>query len=657
MLRQAVNDTATALNENAAPSYDNIDNALIDPVGQDLLDKKVYVETHDVETQTNGMTCQTTTEPDSDLGLGSQEGILEATVAFPKDNHSFPVDSLALTPYRASQHNDPHLEQLTVDQRQQDVLLEDHTDVLEEINQENIRLKLQRDDLLAQRIALENDLSASFMDKFELESQLSSAKRTIDKGRARYKAVEDEWKQNHAKLQNMTRVFEANTENAKYVEMLAQQKILEDKNEWLFGELQMRADDNRLFVRQREAMEQASDYKLVCAMTSEIQMLRQRLSVVQDQLTDSVKAKNRLADELQKERLKHQATRNAFGIETKIGPSPYNVQQTMYAGGSAPHKPSKFTSTAATPFQASRPKAGATSQFSPELKSESTFGADPFFEPHSSNSNIPQQYSKRSRSKFSFGDNSVPKSASTAAGTTNGATSRTDFNFTFGGPIDHHSSLSAQGMTTEYNAPKDSTRPFSIAVGSPVFANSEQKTGADGSNSTTKLSTDVTDNVDLLEGLKPKMTVESKDPFNFGKSVDLDANKKTQNTRRKPKASDFFDEDSSDAEAKLGSMGEMAAEKVNEETVPIFSAGADVAQHVQIGGDANYNTTAEGTVQTSKKNKTMAFEQGRNTQSHTPTSDSKSKNKGKTSKRAHLRKVAKERKRAAVGEADWSETS
>lgn len=653
MLRQAVNDTATALNENAAPSYDTIDNTLIDPAGQDLLDKKVYVETHDVGTQTNGMTCQTTTEPDPDLGLGSQEGILGAFVALPEDNHSFPVDSLALTHYRGSQHSDPDLEQLTVDQGQQDVLPRDHTNVPEEINQENIRLKLQRDDLLAQRIALENDLSTSFMDKFDLESRLSSANRTIDKGKAAYKSLEDEWKQDHTKLQTITRLFEAKSENEKHVEMLGQQKLLEDENAWLFDQLQMKTEDNRFFACQREAVVQSTSHELTCAMTSQIEMLRQRLSTVQAQLTDSVKAKNRLADELQQERLKHQATRNAFELETKMGPSPYNVQQTTYAGGSAPHKPSKFSSTFPTVSQASLPQAGATPQFSAEEKS--IFGADPFLEPCSASSNITQQYGARSKSKFSFGVNTVSESAFTAPKTTTGPTPRTDFNFTFGGPTNHHNSLSAPGITTESDLPKDSTRPFNKAVGSAIFGDPEQTTTTNGSYIASKLPAKATGSVDQLDGLGPRMTTDNKIPYNFGKSADVHVNKKTRKTRRKPAASDFFDEDPVETEVETNTMDVVAAETISEESAPTAFAGVDVPQQPHTTGDAHHKTTAEGTVQTSKKPKTMESEQG--TPPLPPTAKQPLKNKAKTSKRAHSRKVAKERKRAAIGEADWSETS
>lgn len=49
-------------------------------------------------------------------------------------------------------------------------------------------------------------------------------------------------------------------------------------------------------------------------------------------------------------------------------------------------------------------------------------------------------------------------------------------------------------------------------------------------------------------------SAEKKVPFNFTKSVDLDAKHKTQDARRKPVASDFFDEDSSEAEVETNTM-------------------------------------------------------------------------------------------------------
>ena len=598
-----MDDTATAMHENVAPSYDTMDHTLIDPLGQDLPVQQVHVETHYVGTRTNGTNRQTTTESDPDLRFDSEGEINEAYVALSEDNHSSQVDSLALTIYRPSQHNEVDLQQPTTDEGLQDVLSGYQPNVLQEINEENIRLRLQRDDLLTQRIALENDLSTSFMDKFDLESRLSSANRTIDKGRAYYKTLEDEWKRDHAKLQDMTRLFEANTENERCVEMLGQQKLLEEENAWLFGQLQMKAEDNRLFVRQREAVVQASEYDRACAMTSEIRTLRQRLSTVQAQLADSDKAKKRLAGELQQERLKHRATIDAFELKTKMGSTPYNVQQTAYTGVSAPHKPSKFTSTYPTAFQAPVPKAGTPPQFSLERKSESIFGADPFLERCPTTTNIPQQYGARSKSKFSFGDNTVPESASTATETTNGATSRIDFNFTFGGTIDHHGSLSAQGMTTESDLPRDSTYPNNIAIGSAFSSNPEQTTSAGGSDSASKLSAKVTDNVNLLEGLETEMTAENKSPYNLTKSADLNANKKTQNARRKPVASDFFDEDPVKPEVKTNTMDVLAAEQNSEERVPIFSAGHDVAQQTHIGGQPNYSAIAQGSIQTSKDNK------------------------------------------------------
>ena len=45
-------------------------------------------------------------------------------------------------------------------------------------------LRLQRDDLLAQRAAPEDDLSTSFVQKFDLENKLSSARAMIKKEKA-----------------------------------------------------------------------------------------------------------------------------------------------------------------------------------------------------------------------------------------------------------------------------------------------------------------------------------------------------------------------------------------------------------------------------------------------------------------------------------------
>ena len=274
-IRQAVGETAATLNENAAPSYGTIDITLIDSAGQGLSDQQVHVETHDIGTQTNGTDRRRPLESEPDLRLGRRGEGNEANAILPEDNHGSQVDSLALTLFRPSQHND-----LELDQGPQDVLLGDHTNVLEEINQENIRLRLQRDDLLGHCTVLESDLSTSFMEKRDLANRLSSAERTIEKGREYYERSEAEWKQDHAKLQDMTRLFEANTGNERYVEMLRQQNLLEEENTWLFGQLQMKTEDNRFFACQREAVVRASSYDRVCAMTSEIEMLRQRLSTV-----------------------------------------------------------------------------------------------------------------------------------------------------------------------------------------------------------------------------------------------------------------------------------------------------------------------------------------------------------------------------------------
>lgn len=671
-------------------------------------DQQVHVETHDVGTQTFGTDRRKALESEPDLRLGSRGENNEANATLPEDNHGSQVDSLALTLFRPSQHNDLELEQLTADQGPQDILLGDHTNVLEEINQENIRLRLQRDDLLGQCTVLESDLSASFMEKMDLANRLSSAERTIEKGRAYYERSEAEWKRDHAKLQDMTRLFEANAENERFVEMLGQQNLLEETNAWLFGQLQMKTEDNRFFACQREAVVRASSYDRVCAMTSEIEMLRQCLSTVKAQLADSDKAKKRLAEELQQERLKHRATRKAVELKTNMGSFPYNAQQTMYAGGSAPHKPSKFTSTYPSAFQAPLPEAGTPPQFLSERKSESIFGANPFFEPSPASSSIAQQYGTRSKSKFSFGDTADSESASTATGTTTGPTSRTDFNFTFGGTTNHHSSPSGYGSTPGLDLSKESTSPANIFVASTFSADAEQTTTAQGlgncktslveresppsfnehdhskdggnekhlqdpclpagsSYTASKLSAEVTDNVDLLEGLAPKTIAENKGLYNFAKSADFHVNQKAKKGAKKPLASDFFDEDPVQAEVEMATMDALAAEKISEGKVTIVAAGADVAQNTPITGGAHHSATAESNTQAGEDNKTKSSEQDKIPLSPTPTLElpaasseglsKQPKNKGKTSRRAFLRKVAKERKRAAIGEADWSETS
>ena len=666
-----------------------------------MSDQQVHVETHDIGTQTNGTDRRKPLEPEPDLRLGRQGECNEANAALPEDNHGSQVDSLALTLFRPSQHNDLELERLTADQGPHDVPLGDHTNVLEEINQENIRLRLQRDDLVRHCTVLESDLSTSFMEKMDLVNRLSSAERTIEKGRAYYERSEAEWKKDHAKLQDITRLFEANTANEKYVEMLRHQNLLVEENTWLFGQLQMKTEDNRFFACQREAVVRASSYDRVCAMTSEIEMLRQRLSTIQAQLADSDKAKNRLEEELQQERLKHRATRNAIELKTKIGSSHYNMQQTADTGCSVPQKPSKFTSTFPTAFQAPLPKAGPPPELSSEQKSESIFGADPFLETCPTSINIPQQYGTRSKSKFSFGDNTVPQSTSSAAGITTGATSRTDFNFTFGGTSDHHSSPSCYSDITGLDLPKDLTSPANIFVASTFSADAEQtttapglpncktplvdaespqyldeyhrgKNGGDkepshdqhlppiGSNLASKLSAEVTDNVNLLGGSGPKMTLENKAPYNFAKSADLHINPKAKKGAKKPLASDFFDDAPAKAEVETNTVDVLTAGKIREEKVPTVVGGPDVAQKTHIGGSADH-------IQAGGDNKTMESEQGITQFSPTPTIESppppsegpskQLKNKGKTSRRAFLRKVAKERKRAAIGEADWSETS
>ena len=635
-------------------------------------DQQVQVQTHDAGTQTNGIDHRTTTVSQPDLMLDSQGEDDQAHVAFPEDNRSPRLESLALTLFLSSQHNDLDLEQLTVDQGQQDVFLGDHASTLEEIHQENIRLRSQRDDLLGQRAALENDLTTSFIEKMDLVNQLSNAEKTIEKGRAYYETLKDEWKRDHGKLQDMTRLFEANTENERYIEMLRQQELLEEKNTWLLGQLQMKTEDNRFFACQREAVVQASSYDRVCAMSSEIQLLRQWLSTVQAQLADSDKAKNSLEEELQQERLKHRATRNAFELKAKMASSTSNVQQSANAGGSGPQKPSKFTSTFPTAFQAPLPKARTPPPFSSEQKSESIFGADPFFDPCAASSNIPQHYGTRSKSKFSFGDSAVPESTSSPTKTTTGAKPPTDFNFTFGGP-------SAYDNTTGLSLPKDWTCAAKTAVASPFSADPKQTTSASSPNNSkmplTEAETQQPSNEsdhgkdgEENEHLAPKTTAENQFPHNnFAKSANLYINLKTKKGARKPLASDFFDEDPVKAEVETNSIDTLVAEKVSEESVPIISAGADVSQQVHISSGTENSATAKGSVQAGGDNETKGCKRDTIPLSPTPTTEpsppsSKSlskqpKNKAKTTRRTFLRKVAKERKRAAIGEADWSETS
>ena len=472
---------------------------MIDSAGQDLLNQQVHIGTCDAGTQTNGIDHRRPLESDPDLGLSGPGVYHEPNVTLFGDNHGSQADSLALTLFRPSQHDDPQIEQLTVDQGLQEVLLGEHTHLIEEINQENILLRSQRDDLLYQCAGLESDLSTSFVEKMDLEEELKSAEKTIEKGRALYERSEAEWKETHSKLENMTRLFEANTENEKFVEMLEQQKLLDEENTWILGQLQMKTEDNRYFAVQREAVVRATEYDRVCAMTAEIENLRQRLSTFQAQLAESDTAKLRLSAELQQERINHRATRKAIESKYKMGSSPSHLQQTAYAGGSVPQKPSKFTPTYTIASQAPLPKAGTSSPSYSEQNSEYIFGAV---------GDTPKEYGTRSKSKFSFGDNTVPESPRSkpkfsfgeniipestrskskfsfedntipestlsATGATTGAAPRKDFNFTFGGTADHHSSLSGYGNTTGSELPNDSTSSANIFAATTFSADSQQ---------------------------------------------------------------------------------------------------------------------------------------------------------------------------------------
>ena len=677
-----MDDTSTALNENSVPRHDSSDITLINSAAEDLLDQQVLVETHDVGTQTD---YHATTESEDPSMLDKPDEDSEAYVTPLENNHDSQVDYLALTRYRPDQQNDLYLEHLTTEQGRQNTLQDDHTTLIQEINEENIRLKIQRDNLLTQCAALENDLSTSFLDKFDLEEQLSSAKRTIEKGRAYCTRIEADWKRDIAKLQDMTRLFEAKTENAKYVEMLRQQNVLEEANIWLSGEVQMRIEDHRFFACQRQAALDASSYHRSCEMSSEIQILRQWLSTVQAQLADTGKAKTKLEGELQQERLKHQEVRNALyqkPSEPKLTLSspPYNAQQSAYAGSSTSHKPSKFTPKYPPGFQTRWPDAGASPQFSSERKSESNFGPDTLFEPRTASASSPQQFSTRSKSKFAFGNNAISPSASIATDITNGATPRTDFNFTFGGTVDQESSLSDDGNTTEAVGADHSTSAPSVdSCEMPLVEAGNQQSlddcyhGEDqemgeymqepsltsgSSCSASDLPAEIGDNVDLLEGLHPKMTAEHTVGCNCTKATGAYVNRKTQNGAEKPSASDFFQTSSVEAEVETKSRGALDAEKNADQKVPVVATGADIVQETHIGGGAVHSAAAEGLVQAGKANKTMRAEQDSNPQS--PPSASKEvpkppKNKGKPSRRAYLRKIAKARKRAEIGGANGGE--
>ena len=695
--------------ENVSPRIDSLDIPSIDSAEQDLPDQQVLGEIHSLGTPMNRTVQPRATESNLNAVLDRQGNDNEAYIALLDNSHSPQMDYLALTHFRPVQYNDMDLDHLYIDQGRRDTLLEYQTNVLEEINGENIRLRIQRDDLLGQRAALENDLSTSFMEKLDLEKRLLRAKTMIEKGKAYYNRLDAEWKGDFAKLQHMTRLFEANTENARYVEVLRQQNILEEENSWLFGQLQMKTEDNRLFACQREAALQASSYERACTMSSEIRQLRQWLSTVQAQLADIAKAKKKVEEELQQERLEHQAIRNACHqnrseFKHVMGSCPYNARQTVYAGRSAPQKPSKFTPS--TAYQAQLPKAGAPPPFTSRRKCESNLGADTFFEPFSASGSTPQQYGTRSKSKFSFGDNNIPQSATTTEAPT-GAVPRTDFNFSFGGIVDHQSSPNADGNITDSDLPKNSTSqkgkcPANIAVGSSCSAGSKQTSSAPslgnrrmpsvdaetpqtldehdhgeddnvqdlpsgGSGSVSNVSAEVRDKVDPLGGLSPKMTTENTVSCNSTGAADLYVDQKTQARAQKPLASDFFNDVSVKAEAKMYSMDALVAEKTSEEKIPIAFAGTDVVQQTHTGGSVAHSATAKSSVQAGNDNEATEAVQSINSLLPPPTIESTPpaskgsqkwpKNKGRTQKRAFLRKIAKARKKAEIGGAGGEGTS
>ncbi len=627
-----MDDTSTALIENVAPSTDSSDITLVDSAEQVLPDQQVLSEIQVLGTQMNHTVHSRATESNLNTGLDRPGDNYEAYIA-PPDNHSPQMDCLALTQFRPVQHNDQDLEHLAINQERQDTLLKDQTDVLEDINKENIRLKIQCDDLLSQRAALEDDLSTSFIENLDLEKRLSRAEKMIEKGKVYHERFDADWKRDIAKLRHMTRLFEANTDNTRYVEMLRQQIILEEQNEWLSGQLEMKTEDNRFFACQREAALRACSYQRSCAMSSEIQQLRQWLSTVQAQLGDTEKARTRLEEELQQERLKHRAVRDASyqnspELKHTMGSYAYNVQQTAYAGSSAPQRPLKFTTTHPTAFPARFSKAETPPPFTSGRKFESNFGADTFFEAFSASGSVPQRYGTRSKSKFSFGENTVPQSASTTTETPTGATPRTDFDFTFGDIVD---------------------------------------TG--GSDLASNLSAEARDKVDLSGGLQPKTTTEKMVPWNFAEAADLSVDQKTQNRAQKPVASDFFDDVSVMAEVKKNSMDALAAEKTSEGRVPIAITEADAAPQTHIGGVAAHRTTTEGSVQAGEHNETTEAEQGNNSLLPPPPPTPESappayeeftkppKYMGRTQKRNFLRKAAKARKRAEIGGAGGNGTS
>ena len=679
-----MDDASIALEETSAPTNDSSDITLTDSAEEDLVDQEVLDETRDVGTQTNRIAHLTAMESELQPKLDTQGETDDTHVTRPEDDDEHQTDYLALTCYRPGQHNDLDLQNLTIEQARQDVAPEYDIDMLQAVNEENIRLKLQLDELLAQRAALEDNLSSSFVEKFDLDNELSSVKETIEKGRAYCERIEGEWKRDIAKLQDMTRLVEANTENAKLVEFLRQQKVLEEENTWLAGEVQMRMEDNRFLACQRKAALDASKFQRYCQMSSEIQMLRRWLSNVQAQLAETGKAKTKLEGELQQERLEHQQARKAFyqkPSEPKLTMSSrsYNTQQSAYAGGSMPHKPSKFTPTYPPGFQTRLPNAGPSPQLSSEWKSESNLGPDTFFETCAPSGSIPQQYGTRSKSKFTFGDSPVSPSASIP-------TARPDFNFTFGGTVDNQSSLSADGNTTKsVGADQSTSTPIVGNCEMPLVEAEDLQSvvecdhGEDEENEgymqdpglpsgCSSLAGEppagVKDDVDLSEGSQAKTTAATTVGCDSTKAAGLYVNPKAQNGARKPSASDFFDTGSVEDEVEMDSTEALAAEKINaekitgedtteeetteettteekatkkkttEEKVPILSTGADIPQQIHIVGGAAHTTTAEGSVQASQDKEIIP---------------KAPKNMSKTSRRNFLRKLAKARKRTEIG--------
>ena len=673
----AVDDTSTAIKGTVAPRNDALDVTLNDSADQNLLHQDVLAETHDMGTQTNGIAHPTVMESELQSNLDRQGKTDDTHVTRPKDNDDHEMGYLALTCYRPGQDNDLDLESLVIEQARQDVAPENDADMVQALNEENIRLKIQRDDLLTQRAVLEDELSSSFVEKFELENELSNAKETIEKGRAYCDRIECEWKRDIAKLEDMIRLVEAKTDNVLFVELLRQQKVLEGGNTWLAAEVQMRMEDNRFLACQRQAALDASEFKRYCQMSSEIQMLRRWLSNVQAQLAETGKAKTRLETELQQERLEHQQFRNACyqkQPEPKLPMSSrsYSAQQSAYAGGSMPHKPSKFTATYPPGLQTRVPSAEASPQFSSERKSEFDFRPDTFFETCAPSGSISQQYGTRSKSKFTFGDSPVSSSASIPTGTTTGPMSGTDFNFTFGRTVDHQSSISAHGNTTKAMGADQSTSAPVFGGWEMPLVEAENLQSVDECDlgdyeeheeymhhsrfpsGCSSLSGDppaeLKDEVDLSEGLQANAIADNTVGCDSTKVAGLYINPKAQNGARKPSASDFFDADSSEDEVEVNSSTEaLASEKTTEENiteematevktteketaeekttevnttkgeVPMITAGADIAQQTHLEGGAAHST---------------------------PTAP---KNMSKTARRNLLRKRAKARKRAEIG--------